>query len=79
MKNDNSRSVSRISSLLKCFTQGEPELSVSEISRKIELPKSTVHRTLSALSKGEFTLLVGKEPSRIQPPKQMILPNEWIK
>jgi len=46
-----SRSVSRISSLLKCFTQGEPELGISEISRKVGLPKSTVHRTLSALDK----------------------------
>lgn len=49
--NITSRSVSRISSLLKCFTQGKPELGVSEISRKIKLPKSTVHRTLSALVK----------------------------
>lgn len=50
MTNNNaSRSVSRISSLLKCFTQGEPELGVSEISRKVGLPKSTIHRTLSAL------------------------------
>lgn len=49
--NSASRSVSRISSLLKCFTQGEPELGISEISRKIGLPKSTVHRILSALAK----------------------------
>jgi IclR family KDG regulon transcriptional repressor len=56
MKSDNSasRSVSRISSLLKCFTQGEPELGISEISRKIGLPKSTIHRILSALAKEGF-------------------------
>jgi len=49
-KSSTSRSVSRISSLLRCFTHGEPELGVSEISRKVELPKSTVHRILSALA-----------------------------
>lgn len=49
--NITSRSVARISSLLKCFTQGEPELGISEISRRVNLPKSTVHRTLSALVK----------------------------
>lgn len=51
MNNSVSRSVSRISSLLKCFTLDKSELGISEISRKIELPKSTVHRTLSALAK----------------------------
>jgi len=40
--------------MLKCFTHGEPELGISEISRKTGFPKSTVHRTLSALAKEGF-------------------------
>lgn len=36
-------------SILQCFSYDEPELSISDIVGKIELPRTTVHRILSTL------------------------------
>ncbi len=41
--------------ILKSFTPGNLELSVTELSRKVNLPKSTTYRLLKTLSQGEFT------------------------
>jgi Bacterial transcriptional regulator/IclR helix-turn-helix domain len=35
---------------LMCFTNGEPELGVTDIAQRLELPKSAVHRVLEALT-----------------------------
>jgi DNA-binding IclR family transcriptional regulator len=42
-------SAQRISSVLLEFASGEPTLGVSEIARRLSLPKSAVHRTVTAL------------------------------
>lgn len=44
-----SSSALRVSSILESFTQGEAELTAAEISRKVGLPKSTVHYILVSL------------------------------
>jgi len=53
------QSVERISNVLLAFTSGESHLGVSEIARRLELPKSAVHRTLTALCR---TGLVQRDP-----------------
>ena len=48
-------SVERVSNVLLAFASGEPDLGVSEIARRLGLPKSAVHRTLTALCRtGEY-------------------------
>ena len=44
-----SSSAMRVASILESFTQGEAELTAAEISRKVGLPKSTVHYILVSL------------------------------
>lgn len=41
--------------ILKSFTPGNLELSVAELSRKVNMPKSTTYRLLKTLSQGGFT------------------------
>jgi len=43
-------SIRRAFQILNCFTFNEKELGVSELSKKIELPKSTIHRILVSLA-----------------------------
>ena len=42
-------SADRITNILLAFTTGDASLGVSEIARRLSLPKSAVHRTLTAL------------------------------
>ena len=44
-----SNSALRVASILESFTHGETELTAAEISRKVGLPKSTVHYILMSL------------------------------
>jgi DNA-binding IclR family transcriptional regulator len=53
------QSVERISNVLLAFASDEPDLGVSEIARRLGLPKSAVHRTLTALCR---TGLVRRDP-----------------
>jgi len=43
------RSVDRAIAVLKAFSEEEPELGVTELSQRLELPKSTVYRLLASL------------------------------
>jgi IclR family acetate operon transcriptional repressor len=43
------QSIDRAVRLLKAFTVDEPEIGVGELSRRVDLPKSTVYRLLSSL------------------------------
>jgi DNA-binding IclR family transcriptional regulator len=43
------RSVDRAITVLKAFSEEEPELGVTELSQRLELPKSTVYRLLASL------------------------------
>ncbi|MCY0958049.1 helix-turn-helix domain-containing protein [Streptomyces sp. H27-H5] len=36
-------------SVLRCFRPGEPELQLSEIARRADMPKATAHRIISEL------------------------------
>ena len=47
-------SVVRALHLLDVFTGDQPELGVSDIARRAEIPTSTVHRLLSHLVKGDL-------------------------
>jgi len=44
----------RALTILNTFAQGTPELSVTEISKSLSLPKGTVHRLLSCLKEENF-------------------------
>lgn len=46
----------RICAILNAFTEEEPILSLTEISRRVSLPKSTSHRLLTALEKHGMVL-----------------------
>jgi len=48
------RAVERALDVLLCFTSQTPELTMSQISEKIGLNKSTVHRLLSTLERKRF-------------------------
>jgi IclR family KDG regulon transcriptional repressor len=48
------RAVERALDILKCFNQSDVELSLGEISDRVNLAKSTVHRLLSTLEQGNF-------------------------
>jgi DNA-binding IclR family transcriptional regulator len=52
-------SAERVSRVLLAFTAGRPVLGVSEIARSLEMPKSAVHRTLTALTRNG---LIRKDP-----------------
>ncbi len=51
---DSMRSLTRAISVLKSFTTEEPELSPSDIARKIEVPKPTIYRVLACLTKARL-------------------------
>lgn len=53
-------SAERVSNVLLAFTSGEPVLGVAEIARRLGIPKSAVHRTLTALCR---TGLVRQDPA----------------
>ncbi|MBP8947914.1 MAG: IclR family transcriptional regulator [Candidatus Promineofilum sp.] len=48
------QSVERAAALMRCFTEAQPELGVTELSRQLNLHKSTVSRILSTLQKEGF-------------------------
>ncbi len=50
------RGVARIADVLNCFTPEEPVLSLTAISRRVGLPKSTTHRLVNALSSHGFLM-----------------------
>lgn len=54
-----SNSALRVAAILDSFTQGEAELTSSEISHKAGLPKSTVHHNLT--TSGKSGLLMKNE------------------
>jgi len=43
------RTINRVCDILNTFEEGHPDLSLTEISRRIGLPKSTTHRLIEAL------------------------------
>jgi IclR family acetate operon transcriptional repressor len=45
------RSVDRAIAVLKAFNEEEPELGVTELSQRLELPKSTVYRLLASFQR----------------------------
>lgn len=47
--------------VLQCFSYDEPELGIADIVRKVEMPRTTVHRILSTLLK---TKLLERESNR---------------
>lgn len=53
-------SAERVSNVLLAFTSGEPVLGVADIARRLGLPKSAVHRTLTALCRSG---LVRQDPA----------------
>ncbi len=55
MEGKSVRSVERALDILLCFTD-QPELTLTEISRKVNLNKSTVYRLLNALAKKGFVV-----------------------
>lgn len=52
----NTRSVERALNILEAFTVAEPELTVTDLSRKLVLNKSTVHRLAGLLERRGFLL-----------------------
>ncbi len=48
------QAVERAIAILRAFTNQEPELSVTELSQKLHLPKSTVSRILQTLAQAEL-------------------------
>jgi DNA-binding IclR family transcriptional regulator len=54
------RAVERALDVLQCFTSQSPELTMSQISSRIGINKSTVHRLLSTLERKRF---VERDPS----------------
>jgi IclR family KDG regulon transcriptional repressor len=56
-KNSLVRSVDRAFDILECFTKEENELTLGEISSKIDLPKATASRLLSTLSARGYIFL----------------------
>lgn len=43
------RTVHRIGKVLRCFSSSEPVLTLTDISKRLQLPLSTVHRLVSAM------------------------------
>jgi DNA-binding IclR family transcriptional regulator len=48
-KTSPSTSLLKAVNILQCFSYDEPELGIADITRKVELPRTTVHRILSTL------------------------------
>ncbi|HEX6385698.1 MAG TPA: IclR family transcriptional regulator [Anaerolineae bacterium] len=53
------QSIQRAAAILRSFTETEPELSVTELSQRLDLHKSTVSRILTTL---QYEGLVGQNP-----------------
>ena len=53
-KEDSTRCVSRIISVLNCFSPEQPELSSIEIVKKTSIPIATTYRLLNGLRTGHF-------------------------
>lgn len=53
------QSIQRAAAILRSFTEAEPELSVTELSRRLDLHKSTVSRILTSL---QYEGLIGQNP-----------------
>lgn len=53
------QSIQRAAAILRSFTEVEPELSVTELSRRLDLHKSTISRILSTL---QYEGLIGQNP-----------------
>lgn len=51
---NNVRSINRALQILKCFNWNEREFTLTEISQKVDLPKSTTSRLLSTLEREGF-------------------------
>ena len=51
MRDGGLQSVERVSGVLLAFSLAEPVLGVSEIARRLGIPKSAVHRTLTSLTR----------------------------
>ena len=66
--------VARALSLLTAFTFTDPVLGVSELGRRVHLPKSTVHRLLSILV-AEVVMDLLRHPGRSLPSKVEIRPS----
>lgn len=58
-KTETVQSIERAIALLRCFTEIEPELRVTDLARRLDLHKSTVSRILASLQKGG---LISKNP-----------------
>jgi DNA-binding IclR family transcriptional regulator len=54
------QSVDRVTAVLMCFTDGEPELGVTDVAQRLALPKSAVHRVLEALTNSGMTTRSGE-------------------
>jgi DNA-binding IclR family transcriptional regulator len=54
------QSIERAAALMRCFTEAEPEMGVTELSHRLGLHKSTVMRILSTLQQEGF---VGRNPT----------------
>ena len=50
------RAVKRAIGILRAFSASDPDLSVTDLSRKLDLHKSTVHRLLATLEHEGFVL-----------------------
>ncbi|OGO09050.1 MAG: hypothetical protein A2Y61_07195 [Chloroflexi bacterium RBG_13_60_13] len=48
------RAVERALDILLCFTQAEPDLSLTQIAERVQIHKSTVHRLLATLESRRF-------------------------
>jgi DNA-binding IclR family transcriptional regulator len=48
------RAVERALDILLCFTQAEPDLSLTQIAERVKIHKSTVHRLLATLESRRF-------------------------
>lgn len=53
------QSINRAIAIMRCFSEADPELSVTELSQRLKLPKSTVSRILGTL---QDEGLVGQNP-----------------
>lgn len=58
-KTETIQSIERAIAILRSFSEAEPELQVTELSRRLDLHKSTVSRILATLQKGS---LVSRNP-----------------
>jgi DNA-binding IclR family transcriptional regulator len=67
------QAVDRVVSILMCFTDGQRELGVTEISQALGLPKSAVHRVLEALTDSGMVTKQGERGKYRLGPRSMDL------